>query len=804
MQWLCSLVPQLPPEPCSVAERLTSAGIEVEDIEHTGVERSPCLFAQVLSVTFDPSSPKTRKLMLDVGGGEYHPVVQPHLGEVKEGEVVVVAPSGSPIAERSLPMPVKKEELQEWVVCTQAALDIADATGAEKEEILVLPPSFAEPGTPFVQVVPSAQDTILSLNLTPNRSDGLGHVGLARELSVLYQLPWSLPELPSHVSVEDFGEHSPVSLILEEGAPCFHYAGAVLLDVQIVPSPLWVRCRLAALGMRPISSMVDLTNLAMLEWGNPLHAFNLRRISGRTLHVRTARERERIQTIDGKECILHPQDLVIADAQTPVALAGVIGGKDSEISADTCEVFLESAHFDPRSVRRTACRHGYHTEASHRFERGIDPSTVIHALTRVVTWAVEWNVGRLGSPLLSRRVRKPPASSIRFRPARAQHLLGLRVSDDQAAQTIKGLGFDVVEKQEEIWTLVPPSHRPDVSHEVDVIEEIGRIYGIQKIEPIRPSIIASTEGETREKSLRQARSIAVEMGLLEAVTHSFTSARALESIGAPPPSVVLENPLHEFCHVMRTSLLPGLFEAVARARRVGECNVRMFTLGSIFLEGSQGGLPEEKLMLAAVLAGDREAYLQKPQPVDSLDGKGLAVRFLQRWGCFEWEIITGASTQSRSTYHPLAYARIQHQGCELGTFGLIHPDVEEAFGLQRRTVLVELDLAALHTLKRSVPHYTPPPRYPAVLRDMALVVSTDIPAGLLEKAIREVAGPLLESVQLFDRFTGGNLPPHHVSLAFHLVYRNLHRTLVDEEVDILHAHVVTEVIQRFDAALRAS
>jgi phenylalanyl-tRNA synthetase beta chain len=573
-----------------------------------------------------------------------------------------------------------------------------------------------------------------------------------------------------------------------------------------------VRWRLASLGVRPISNLVDVTNLVMLETGHPMHAYDLDKVHGRKIVVRRAAEGEKLVTLDGVERTLTADDLVICDGEGPVGLAGVMGGGNSEIGEETTRVLLECAYFDARGVRRAARRYGLHTEASHRFERGVDWGDTSTALGRAASM-----MGSLAGAELVREIRVFEARALARRTVTLRHerigaLLGVEVPHDEAQTTLDRLGFQLRSNQPgmDVWQV--PSFRPDVSREVDLIEEVARVRGFDAIPATLPAVRASRDEGPREGLRRRAREVGVALGLSEAITYAFVAPRDLEAVGAPPVAVTLVNPLSERGTVMRTSLLPGLLRALGHARRHGVHDARLFTVGTLFLAAAdpvtdppakEAPLPDERIGFAAILSGHRPAWLTKPEGVDVWDAKGVAEGVTQRLLRRDAVLRLAAADDRPRHLHPRGAAWIEVEGKRVGALGPLHPEVLDAFDLGEGAVVVELDLNALEAVGPEPLRFSPLPRFPASTRDLAVVVRDGVAAGDVEQAVRAAAGELGEEVALFDRFVGGNVPAGHSSLALHVVYRAADRTLTDAEVDQRHAQVVAEVQKRFGAQLRA-
>jgi phenylalanyl-tRNA synthetase beta chain len=798
VRWLRELCPRLPDDPDALASRFTAAGLEVEALQPFGRGAEACFVASVVSTRPHPSRSGLKVVIVDRGGAQQE-VVCGAPNVPGPGGLVVLAPLGAHLPARGLTIEPRAIAgvTSEGMLCSEAELGLGD----DAEGILMLPAGTASPGTPLPRAIAAATDTILELGLTPNRGDGLGHVGLAREAAALFEVPFlpPAPSAPERARPETIAKY--VSVVIEDAERCPLYGAAVLADARVAASPLEVRWRLVALGVRPISNVVDVTNLVMLEFGHPMHAFDLENVRGGRIVVRLARERETLKTLDGVERALSADDLVICDAEGPVALAGVMGGERSEIRASTSRILLECATFDPRGVRRAARRHGLHSESSHRFERGVDggdtPAALARATALVATLAGATAVGK-PHVFEARAITRP---TVALRHDRLRSLLGADVSHGDARVILDRLGFACLASQPGVDTWLVPSHRSDVSREVDLVEEVARVRGYDAIPEELPAIRPSRHQGGGSAFARRAREGAVAMGLSEAVTYSFVAPRDLEAIGAPPPAVTLRNPLREDRSAMRTSLLPGLLHVLGLARRRGERDARLFSVGALFLDSGQPA-PEERVAFAALLAGTRPAWLGKPQSVDVWDAKGLAEGLVRRLVARD-AMVQPARAEDRPRHlHPRGAARIDVDGIRVGALGPLHPDVVEAFDLDLGAVVVEFDLEGLRQLGVRRRTFVPLPRFPSNPRDIAVVVRDDITAGDLERAVRQAAGDLAERVTVFDRFAGANVPAGHASLALHIVYR-ADRTLTDDEVDTRHAQVVERIQKLFGAQLRA-
>lgn len=804
--------------PKDVAARFTHAGLEVEGMTEYGAGTEACLVVRVTGIRPHPTKSGLRLVTIDRGAGQAQEVVCGAPNVPDPGGLVVLAPLGAHLPAKNLTIAPRAIAgvTSEGMLCSESELGLSDEQGG----IIVLPPGTAEPGTRFADAVPNARDTVFEIGLTPNRPDGLGHVGLARELAALFGIAFALPEVGAVAKTADVATKDLCAIAVEAAERCPHYGAAGALDVTIGPSPLWLKYRLQALAVRSISNVVDITNLVMLEYGHPMHAFDLDRVRpvGKPrIVVRRAKDGEVLKTLDGVDRTLVADDLLICDGEGPVALAGVMGGASSEIQSDTKRVLYECAWFDPRGVRRTSRRHAMHTESSHRFERGVDPGDVARVLDRAVALtttlaggaAARGRVHVQGSQALAEP--SPMArKSLRFRGRKVREVTGVDVPFTESVAILKRLGCELggsSGKEPDECDVLVPTHRPDLGREIDLVEEVIRVHGMDSVPAELPPIRASRDVGGSEELARRTKEICSALGLSEAITFSFTSRRVLEILSAPPPAVQLENPMAEHQGVLRSTLLVGLLDAVKNARRHGERDVREFTVGPVFLprrstgETSDSKLPDERLRVAFAIAGDRPAWLEKPKPFDVWDAKGFALEIARRVSGKVVEIVPASRAEAPAHLHPRGAAFVHVGGERVGAFGPLHPDVVDALELEGEVLVFEMELGPF-AAGAETPKFSSIPRFPASSRDVALVVKDGIPAGEVEAAVRAAAGPLAEAVRLFDRFVGGQVPPGHASLAFRVIYRSPERTLTDAEVDAAHANVVATASSKFGATLR--
>lgn len=830
-RWLKELLVELKASPTEVADALSGLGLAVDAVERPGATLGSLVVAKVVEINRHPKLDKVRLVTVDRGSGQRQEVVCGASNVPAPGGSVVLAPLGTRLPAAGFTIEPRKigGVLSEGMLVSESEVGVAP----ESEGIIVLPDTIAA-GTPFIEACPEVDDTIFEIDVTPNRPDALGHVGVARDLAALYRLALEFPVGEEPKSFAQRELEDIVSVQLDDPERCPHYGVAAVLGVEIGPSPSAMRWRLHRLGVRPISNVVDVTNWLLLEFGQPLHAFDLRFVRGKKIEVRRAKVDEPFTTLDGVERRLDADDLVICDAEGPVALAGVMGGANSEIRSDTRDVLLECAYFAPRGIRRTARRHGMHTESSHRFERGTDFGAIERVLDRARSMLVTLAGGTpvRGAIHAKGEARKLPR--IVLRAKRMNDLLGVSVPFQSAIEGLERLGFarlgsrDVGPAEPTEASFSGATHRPDVAIEADLIEEVARLRGLDEIPTELPRVAPQTPKHAGALE-REAARVAVELGLSEALTYAFVSEAELAAVHAPPPVVRLKNPLSEERNVLRSSLLPGLLEALKRARRRGEANARLFSIGARFLKRSSiapseaaqkarpamaedsGALPEERPSFAAVIAGSRAEYLSlKPADVDVYDAKGLAVELVERLtgraASVRWLGVTDATRH----LHPRGAAGIFIEDQQVGTFGPLHPELIEALDLGGSALAIELCLAAVEAIGKAVPKFAPIPKLPAVTRDVSLVVHRDITSGAVAVALSEAAGPLCESVELISVFEGGSVPDEHRSLTYRIVYRDplastdaaRARTLTDKEVDKQQERVLRQAQEKFGATLR--
>ena len=766
LSWLREFVP-VEASVDDLAERLSLSGLAVEEIIRTGAGISGVVVGEVRSMREHPNADSLMlvrafdgKAERDIVCGARNYVVGDRVPLALPGARL---PNGMEIAQRSV-----RGETSDGMMCSASELGISE----DHSGILVLDRD-AVPGADLVRAL-ELDDVILHLDVTTNRGDCLSVLGVAREVAALYGLPLTVTPTVLEESSEDAASLATVRI--EDAKGCPRYLARVIDGIAVGPSPWWMRHRLLAAGMRPISNVVDVTNYVLLERGHPLHAFDLDRLGDHAIVVRKPRKGERILTLDGTDRLLEKDDVAICDAERPVAVAGIMGGSGSEVSDKTTRLLLESAFFEPLRIRRTAARLGLRTEASIRFERGADPDGVAAPAARAAELLAQVAGGRIARGTIDVYPKPIARRPIRLRAARARALLGIEEDTETMGSRLRALGCSV-EVSRTALRAIPPGWRPDLKIEEDLIEEVARLHGYDRIPERLPQGARSGALTESQRRRRLARALLLGAGLSEAQTLSLLPPSVAARLGLDDAAVV-SNPLSEEESVLRTSLIPGLLLAAHRnvARRV--LPVRLFEIGTVFRRDGEG--VHEELRAAWVMCGPAErAWHSTERGMDFFDGKGVLEAFLDGLGVREWSIEAGAAVPFA---HPARSATVI-AGDAIGFVAEAHARLAASFDLPGRVVLAELALGGLLAERPGVPAPAIP-RFPAAGRDVAIVVPDGVSSAEVERTVRRAAGPLLESVSLFDLYRGEPIPEGYVSLAFSLTLRDAERTLTDADADV--------------------
>ncbi len=786
-QWLRGWVsPQVSRD--ELVARLSMAGLEVDSVTPAAGVFSGVIVGEVLSTEQHPDADKLRVCQVSNGSETFQVVCG--APNVRPGLKIPFAMIG---AELPGDFKIKKAKLRgvesNGMLCSQSELQVGEGNDGLMEL-----PADAPVGEDF-RVYLELDDASIEVDLTPNRGDCLSLTGLAREVGALYAIPVALPTVAAVPVTHD--EVRPVDVLATSACP--RYLGRVIRNVDLSrPTPLWMVERLRRSDIRSIDAVVDITNYVMIELGQPLHAFDLAEISG-GMRVRMAEEGEKLVLLDGQEISLRADTLVIADHQRALAIAGVMGGEHSGVSSTTRDVFLESAFFDQIAVAGKARSYGLHTDASHRYERGVDWQLARKAMERATGLLLEITGGEAG-PVIEAVSEKdlPSIAPVTLRAERIEQMLGLKMDPVEIEGLLTGLGLTVSAEAAGQWRVEVPSHRFDISLEVDLIEELARLYGYNRL-PVRyPQARLAPQAKAEARSdLPELRRLLVARGYQEAITYSFIDPKQFELFSPGAEPLLLANPISNDMAAMRASLWPGLVKSLQHNLNRQQDRVRLFESGLRFV-GQLDGLKQEP-MLAGVVCGSRlpEGWAQGREVIDFFDVKADVEAVLGFAGALDaFKFVPG----KHPALHPGQTARIERDGREVGYVGAIHPELSKTLGLDRPVFVFELILAEVALGK--MPKFQELSRFPEVRRDLALLADEGVAATAVLDVIRENAGEWLTDLRLFDVYQGKGIDPHRKSLAVGLTWQHPSRTLNDDEVNAATHKILTSLEERLNATLR--
>lgn len=801
--WLKDYVDLSNISPEALAEKITRSGIEVDAIHVRNEGITNVVVGKVLEVVQHPNADKLSVCQVDIGEEEPSQIVC-GAPNVAAGQKVAVAKPGARLPNG---LKIKKAKLRGEVsngmICSLQELGIeSKLVPKEYAEGIFVFPEQTEIGIDALEEL-GLNDTVLEFDLTPNRSDALSMIGVAYEVAAILNQQVKKPTNSISETDEKATDYVSVSIDSEEDCP--YYTSFIIKDVKIAPSPLWLANRLVAAGIRPINNVVDITNYVLLEYGQPLHAFDYDRIGSKQIVVRRAKQNEKIQTLDGEERTLSEEMLAITNGHEPIAVAGVMGGASSEVQDDTTTVLLEAAYFNGERVRIASKQLGLRSEASTRFEKGVARNRVYEAGLRAVALLEELAGGRVVAGTSEAGQRNVPLKKIEISSEKINDVLGTTISNQTIGEIFERLQFDYKVNDNQFVVTIP-TRRPDLSIPEDLIEEVARLYGYDDIPVTLPIGESQPGGLTREQANRRKVKQYLEgAGLYQAITYSLTTEAKNRMFGFDSrlKDVRLSMPMSEERAVLRTTLLPGLLEAVQYNLNRQQANIALFEMASVYLseEEKLTNLPKEEEYLAAVFTG---AWLEnkwqgETKNVDFFVVKGVLEGMFSILGLSEKVTFTQGK---REGMHPGRTAILSLNEQEIGFVGQIHPTLQAKLDLQE-TYVFELSLEKVFAQVAEDIYYELLPKYPSVTRDIALVVDETISAGTLQNTIKETGGELLKDVHVFDVYVGEHLPEGKKSIAFSLLYLNPEQTLTEEEVGAVHDRIVQALKERHQAELRS-
>ena len=771
-------------------ETMTVFGQKVETWERMDAEIKNVVVGKVLSMVRHPNSDHMWICQVNVGGEEPIQIVT-GAQNVHEGDLVPVAlhnswlPGGVHITKGKL-----RGELSNGMLCSFAELGLTqnDLPGVFADGIWILNDEECSIGQDINQVIGN-DDTVVEFEITNNRPDCYSIIGLAREAAAAFGKPMRHHEPVVHGSCAgSIFEHLDVEVPAAD--KCSRYSSRMVANVKIGPSPKWLRQRLLANGVRPINNIVDITNYVMLEYGQPMHAFDYRYVSSGKIVVREAEAGETLTTLDGTVRPLKPGMLVIADDTKPIGLAGIMGGENSEIVDDTSMVVFESANFNGTSIRQTALALGMRTEASGKFEKNLDPMMTVPAVQRACELVELLGCGDVLDGTIDVIHYVPESRRVRLEPDRINELLGTEISQEDMVKYLANLEIPVEGDE-----ILVPSFRPDLILTADIAEEIGRSYGYNAI-PITEFKNSTQGGYSAEMKLEaQAGTFCRGLGYNEIITYSFVSPAVFDQIRLPADSPLrrcmrIQNPLGEDTSVMRTIALPSMLEILARNNAYHNKAVKLYEIAKVYLPTEGQMLPQEPKKLVLGTYGSGETFFTLKGELEAIFA-GLRIRKAEY-----------AAEKQNPSYHPGRCASITVDGVCVGVMGQVHPLVVKNYGMDCEVYCAELNLSALMELRLPEPTYTPLPKYPAVMRDLALVCDEEVTVAQAEDVITGAAGKLLRSVKLFDIYRGTGVPEGKKSMAFSLELRSDERTLTDADSEGVMSKVLASLKEKLNAVLR--
>ena len=775
------------------ADMMTMTGSKVEKVDFFGKETNGVEVCKILEIEQHPDADRLKVTKVEVANGEILQIVT-NATNIKVGDYVPVARIGAVLPGD---FKIKKGKLRgvlsEGMFCGAEELTIPSAfvEDHKKDGIYILDHQDSFELGMDVRDVLGINDALIEFEITSNRPDCRSIIGIAREAAVTLGKELKYPEIKVQACDEEMSFEIDIQTDL-----CKRYCGRVVKDVKVGPSPYWMQRKLIEAGMRPISNIVDITNYVMLELGQPLHAFDLDDIKYNKMTVKMAEEGEKFTTLDGVERTLTSDMLVIGNQDKTLDLAGIMGGENSEIKDTTTSIFIEGASFAKENIRATSKKLGLRTEASSRFEKGIDINLAEEAVNRACQLIEELGCGTVLNGMLDYYPQKEEVQKVTVNPARINKLLGVNVPMDQFINILESLEFKCNLVSSEVLELEVPTFRLDITEDADILEEIARIYGYDNI----PS--ASLEGNAtagvkteKQKFIDNVKSNSIACGLNEILTYSFVSPRGVDKINLPADDekrnfVKIMNPLGEETSVMRTTLIPNMLDVISTniSHKVEE--VSAFECGNTFIP--QEGLPIETKKYCVGMYG---------KEVDFFVLKGVIESVLNNVGLKGYEI---EPETTNLTFHPGRCAKIVYNNIYIGTFGELHPDVIENYNLGQRVYVAEINIDTVFENLNLTKSYNPLPKYPSTSRDIALIVKDEVFVKQIEDIIKANGEDLVESYKLFDVYKGAQIEEGHKSIAYSITYRSKDKTLTDEDVAKVHEKILSELSEKLNANLRSN
>jgi len=798
LKWLKDYV-DVEMTPTELADALTMAGLEVDEIKQIKPAFTGVVCAEILSVKPHPSADKL-SLCAVTDSIQTYPIVC-GAKNIKAGDIVPLAKVGATIpGGYTIKSTVLRGEKSDGMLCSEEELEVGD----DNSGIMQLPPGTAL-GKPLEEIL-DLGDTVLDVSITPNRADCLSMIGIAREVAAITGKKIKMPAGEVYESAEDINSITSVKII--DSDLCPRYTARMIKDVEIGPSPVWMKTRLEAVGLRSINNVVDVTNFVMLEMGQPLHSFDFRFLEEGRIVVRKSVQDEEFVSLDGKARKLEADTLLICDGVKPVAIGGIMGGLNSEVKDDTRIVFLESAYFNPSSIRRSARRLAMPTDAAFRFERGIDPEGVLAALNRAARLISDLSGGKVCKNYIDEYPAKvPAAANIPLALNRVNAVIGTAIEGSEVIRILQSIGMEVKESELGQYSVTPPTYRVDITREIDLIEEVARLYGYDRVPVTLPDVAVTEMVVIPRLDLEERiRTVLTGNGYNEVINYSFISPQSVDYLGLTENDerrrlVHIKNPLVEDQAVMRTTMIFALLDSLKKNANNGCFNLKLFEMGRIFLSCGAGKLPEERNVLAGLLSGTiGEDLWNYRLNVDFYDVKGCLDNLFSDLKTADCRYV---AENPEPFLHPGKSANIYLKDSKVGYLGEVHPDVKDRMDLKVNSYVFEINLDMLVSHIAGEVTYKEISKYPAVARDVAFVVDSSVQADYMLDIVLRQKEDLLENVGIFDIYAGKGLPDGTKSLGLRFSYRSPDKTLTDLEVNNVHERIVRKTLDLTGARVRS-
>jgi len=790
--------------PDDLAAKLTMLGLEVEGIEHLGKKYKGFVVGEVLECNRHPNADKLSVCRVDVGTEQLQIICgAPNIAtgqKVPVGLVGATVPHDQhdPQGKAFVLTKVRIRGVESsGMICSEYELGL----GSDKEGIMVLD-SNAQIGMSLDEYL-GLNDVVYEVSITPNRPDCLSHIGIAREVGVIVGKSICKPEMSLRESAEQVSKHASVEILDAEN--CLRYTARVIRNVRIKPSPQWMQNALKAVGLRPINNVVDITNYVLMETGHPLHAFDYDKLAGHRIIVRCAQEGELFITLDGKKHTLRSDTLLICDAERGVAIAGVMGGLDTEITDTTRNVLLESAYFNPRSIRRTSKYLGLSTDSAYRFERGADVNGTIYALNRAAQLMEELADGEVLQGIIDVYPKKIEERKVSLRTSRVNSVLGTTFDKDEIIKMLSLLEIKLVHEEKDLLDFLIPTFRPDLEREIDLIEEIARVYGYNNIEDkMKTTITMATTAHARDFR-DEIRERFVGSGFTEVVTNSMQDKQTATLFSDKVVEVL--NPISKDMTCLRASLIPGILGVIRYNKHHGSENLKIFEIGNVFSISTDpqkkklvdNVLEEERLIFGMTGTADPQSWDIEERQFDFYDLKGEVEAFFSKISLDNYKFIYYDTGETLNDYH----LGIEINGTYVGSLQRVNSDILQEFDIEGDVFLCELNLGILVEKIRKERRYEVLPRFPSVRRDLAFVVDYHIRIGEIEEEIRKSSSELLRQIRLFDIYVGDQISAGKKSIAFSLEFMSREKTLTEKEVDEVVQRIVANIGNKYHAVLRS-